>query len=73
MSIKEIQQQVGYGFGTTVGYTNNGTVFVVNDNKDEDERPVQMISEFSPERAEDIAKSLTKAAKEARKASKAAH
>ena len=70
---KEIQEAVGYGFGTTVGYTNDGTVFVVSDNKDEDDKPMQTITEFSPERAEGLAKSLNKAAKDARKTSKAAH
>lgn len=73
MSVEEIKKAVSYGFGTTIGYTNNGTVFVVSDTQDEDDQPMQTISEFTPERAEGLAKSLKKAAKDARKSSKAAH
>ena len=73
MSIEEIRKTIGYGFGTTVGYTNDGTVFVVSDHNDEDGRPMQSISEFAPSRARGLAKSLIQAAKDAEKASKAAH
>jgi hypothetical protein len=73
MNLEDIQKQIGFGFGTTIGYTNNGTVFVVSDNTDEDGKPMQTITEFTPKRAEEIAKSLKHAAKDARKASKEAH
>lgn len=72
MNIEAIQKQVGYGFGTVIGYTNDGTVFVVSDHKDEDGKPMQTVSEFTPEHAEGIAKNLKQAAEDARKSSRKA-
>lgn len=46
-----IQAKVGYGHGTTIGYTENGTVFILTDTQDPDGRPMQTLMELKPDRA----------------------
>lgn len=48
--LQTIQESIGYGHGTTIGYTDNDTVFILTDTKDADGRPMQTLLEMNPER-----------------------
>jgi len=65
--VKKIKEQIGYGFGTTIGYTEDGNVFIVSDTKGPEGRPMQSVMEVPPSRAREIAGSLVKAADTAEK------
>ena len=62
-----IKQQVGYGHGTTVGFSEDGLVFMTCDYKNEDGKPMQAIFTWDPKRATQIATSIVKAAESAKK------
>lgn len=58
--------KIGFGQGTTVGFTDDGFVFVVVDTKQkEDGRPTQTQLLFRPERARAFANSIEQAAMKA--------
>jgi len=65
--VKKIKEQVSYGFGTTIGYTEEGSVFIVSDTKGPEGQPMQVVMEVPPTRAREIANSLVKAADTAEK------
>ena len=61
--LQTIQEQVGYGHGTTCGYTDLGTVFILTDTHDPEGRPMQTLIEMKPDRARAFIKSLEEALK----------
>ena len=65
--VKKIKDKISYGFGTTIGYSEEGTVFIVSDTKGPEGKPMQVVMEVPPERAREIANSLVKAAEIAEK------
>ena len=65
---KALKREVGFGYGTTIGHTDDGMVFFVSDTKDPEGRPMNTFIDFTPERAEQIAATFIKAAEQARNA-----
>ena len=68
-NFNEVEKKIGYGLGTTIGFTLEGTVFYVSDTKGPEGEPMQIFAEVSPARAEEIATALADAAVSARKSS----
>ena len=72
IAVKDVMDGVGYGNGTTTGFTTDGKVFLVIDTTAEDGRPMQTMVDFSPTRAEELATSIAEASRSARKYKKVA-
>ena len=62
LMVDDLQGKVGYGHGTMFGYTEDGSVWVTIDTKDNDGRPMQTMVNITPERALQWSESLLKAA-----------